>query len=65
MTSGSVPPPAPVSGPVPARARRSRLGIGEGGGRALAIAAVSTIVFFGLLGLVVVNAPGWERVQDK
>ena len=65
MTSGSVPPPAPVPGPVPARARRSRLGIGEGGGRALAIATFSTVVFFGLLGLVVVNAPGWERVQDK
>ncbi|MEO5939990.1 MAG: amino acid ABC transporter permease, partial [Candidatus Limnocylindrales bacterium] len=45
--------------------RRSRLGIGEGGGRSIAIAAVSTAVFFGLLGIVVVNAPGWERVQDK
>jgi len=43
----------------------SRLGIGEGGGRALAIAAVSTIVVFGGLALVVVNAPGWPQVQDK
>lgn len=31
--------------------------------RSLAIAAVSTIVFFGLLAVIVVNAPGWERVQ--
>jgi polar amino acid transport system permease protein len=43
----------------------SRLGIGEGGGRALVIAAVSTIVVFGGLALVVVNAPGWPQVQDK
>ena len=47
------------------RRRTSRLGVGEGGGRALAIAAVSTAVFFGALALIVVNAPGWEQVQDK
>jgi polar amino acid transport system permease protein len=47
------------------RRRSSRFGIGEGGGRAIAIAAVSTVVFFGALGLVVVNAPGWPQVQDK
>ena len=47
------------------RRRPSRLGIGEGGGRAIAIAAVSTVGFFGALGLVVVNAPGWPQVQDK
>jgi polar amino acid transport system permease protein len=47
------------------RRRSSRLGIGEGGGRAIAIAAASTVVFFGALGLVVVNAPGWPQVQDK
>jgi len=61
--------PEPAASPERARAavraRRSRLGIGEGGGRALAIAAVSTVVFFGLIGLVIVNAPGWARVQDK
>jgi polar amino acid transport system permease protein len=47
------------------RARPSRLGIGQGGGRALIIAALSTIVFFGVIGLVVINAPGWPRFQDK
>jgi len=47
------------------RRRSSRLGIGEGGGRAIAIAAASTVVFFGAIGLVVVNAPGWPQVQDK
>jgi polar amino acid transport system permease protein len=45
--------------------RSSRLGIGEGGGRAIAIAAISTIAFFGFLALVVVNAPGWPQVREK
>ena len=53
-----------TSGPV-RRPRRSRLGIGEGGGRSIAIALVSTIAFFGIVGTVVVNAPGWTQVQDK
>jgi polar amino acid transport system permease protein len=44
---------------------RSRLGIGQGGGRALVVAALSTVVVFGLVALVVVNAPGWPQVQDK
>jgi polar amino acid transport system permease protein len=64
----------PASGPVDpvdpvvvgrARRRPSRLGIGEGGGRALVVAAISTVVFFGIIGLVIVNAPGWPRVQEK
>ena len=64
----------PLSGPIdpvdpvavgPARRRPSRLGIGEGGGRALVVAAISTVVFFGIIGLVIVNAPGWPRVQEK
>jgi len=37
--------------------------LGAGGGRSLAIAAVSTVVFFTAVGLVVVNSPGWEQVQ--
>ncbi|CAN5601983.1 amino acid ABC transporter permease [soil metagenome] len=32
-------------------------------GRSLAIAAISTVVFFGALGLIAVNSPGWEQVQ--
>ncbi len=43
----------------------SRLGIGEGGGRAILVAALSTVVVFGGLALVAVNAPGWAAVQDK
>jgi polar amino acid transport system permease protein len=50
--AGSVPPDL-----VPRRRERRY------SGRSLAIAAASTIVFFGIIGLVVVNAPGWERVQ--
>jgi polar amino acid transport system permease protein len=50
---GSVPPDL-----APPRRRERRYS-----GRSLAIAAVSTVVFFGLLALIVVNAPGWERVQ--
>jgi polar amino acid transport system permease protein len=68
MTPG--PDPRSDAGPAapaaPARPRRrSRLGIGEGGGRAILIAAVSTVAFFGIIGAVVVNAPGWAQVQDK
>ncbi|TAK00072.1 MAG: amino acid ABC transporter permease [Chloroflexota bacterium] len=33
------------------------------GGRAVLIALVSTIVFFGVIGWVVVNSPGWPAVQ--
>jgi len=49
--SGAVPPPRASRGP-----RVS-------GRRAVVIALGSTIVLFGLLGWVIVNAPGWERVQ--
>jgi polar amino acid transport system permease protein len=45
--------------------RSSRILGGGGAGRSTAIAAVSTIVFFGLLVLVVVNAPGWPEVRES
>lgn len=32
-------------------------------GRSLAIAAASTLVFFTAIGLLIVNAPGWEQVR--
>jgi len=60
-----------VSGPVPGgtgavpadlvpppRRRQRRVS-----GRSLAVAAVSTAVVFAVLGFVVVNAPGWDRVR--
>jgi len=50
--SGAIPPPRTSRGP-----RMSR------SGRSLAIAAVSTAAVFGVLALIVVNAPGWEQVQ--
>jgi polar amino acid transport system permease protein len=31
--------------------------------RSLAVALASTVVFFGIIGVVAVNSPGWERVQ--
>lgn len=64
MTPGFESPPNDAVAPR-ARRRPSRLGIGEGGGRAILIAAVSTVAFFGILGVVAVNAPGWPQVQDK
>lgn len=33
--------------------------------RSLLIAAVSTVVFFGVLGWIVVNSPGWPEVQSS
>jgi polar amino acid transport system permease protein len=52
--AGAIPPLSP---------RRSRLGIGGTGTKAILIAAVSTVVFFGGLTLVVVNAPNWPQFQ--
>ena len=55
QSTGSVPPP---------RSRGPRFGLGAEGGRALLVALVSTIVVFGVIGSVVVNSPGWPRVQE-
>jgi polar amino acid transport system permease protein len=52
---GSVPPP---------RTRGPRFGIGREGARSLLIALVSTIVFFTVVGWIVVNSPGWPRFQE-
>ena len=45
--------------------RSSRILGGSGGARSAAIAAVSTVVFFGVLVLVVVNAPNWPEVKEQ
>ena len=47
--------------PPPVRRRKP----GRVSGRSAAIAVISTVAVFGLLGYVVVNAPGWERVQGS
>jgi len=52
----AAPPPRPASGP--------RFGLGGEAGRSLAIGAVSTVVVFGLLALIVVNSTGWPRFQQ-
>ncbi|HEY7735431.1 MAG TPA: amino acid ABC transporter permease [Candidatus Limnocylindrales bacterium] len=47
----------------PSSGRRSRiLDVGEGR-RAIAIAIVSSVLFFSAIGLVIVNSPGWPRFQ--
>jgi polar amino acid transport system permease protein len=53
--TGAIPPPRVSRGP--------RFGLGGDGTRAVAIATVSTIVVFGTLAVIAVNAPGWERFQ--
>jgi polar amino acid transport system permease protein len=37
----------------------------EGALKSLTIAIVSTVVFFGVVGLVIVNTPGWDDVREK
>jgi polar amino acid transport system permease protein len=56
-----------VSEPAPLGSRRSRIlgGGAEGGGRSTAIAVVSTLVFFGIIVLVIRSAPGWPAVQES
>jgi polar amino acid transport system permease protein len=55
--SGALPPSRASRGP--------RLGLGGSGVRSLVIAVVSTLALFTALAWVVVNAPGWERVQSS
>ncbi len=55
QTSGELPPTAP------GRRRRPRL---RTRGGALLVAAISTAIFFAVLAVIIVNAPGWERVQS-
>jgi polar amino acid transport system permease protein len=55
QTSGELPPAAP------SRRRRPRL---RTRGAALLVAAISTANFFAVLAVIIVNAPGWERVQN-
>jgi polar amino acid transport system permease protein len=44
--------------------RRSKiLDLGGEGGRSVAIAVVSTVVFFGLIALLIVNSSGWPEVK--
>jgi polar amino acid transport system permease protein len=52
----AAPPPAPRSGP--------RFGLGAEGARSLLIAAVSTVVVFGLLAYVILSSEGWPRFQQ-
>ena len=49
----------------PRRPRGPRFGLGAEGARSLAIAGLSTVVLFGVIGYVVVNAPGWPRFQES
>jgi polar amino acid transport system permease protein len=53
------------AGPRVTGSRASRILGGGGAGRSTLIAAVSTIAFFGILVLVVVNAPGWPEVRES
>ena len=58
--------PAGTPGRVPPRAAQGpRFGLGAEGTRSLLIATVSTVVVFGLTAYVVVNSPGWPRVQER
>ena len=57
---------AKTPGPVPPRATRGpRFGLGSEGTRSLLIATASTLVVFGIVAYVVVNSPGWPRVQER
>jgi polar amino acid transport system permease protein len=59
--------PAPVSptAPTPGGSRRSRIlgGGAETGARSVVVAVASTLVFFGLVVLLVVSSPGWPEVR--
>ena len=52
--------PEAAPAPAPRRGQRARVDP-----RSLAIAVVSTTIFFGAVSLMVVNAPGWDRVRSQ
>jgi polar amino acid transport system permease protein len=45
--------------------RGSRILGGGSAGRSTAIAALSTVVFFGVIALLVVTSPGWDQVKEQ
>ena len=55
--------PRPADPAVAAGSRRSRILGGDGGARSIAIATVSTIVFFGAIAAIIVTSPGWPEVR--
>jgi polar amino acid transport system permease protein len=59
-------PPGPLDEQLAVGDRRSRIlgGWRQEGVRGVAVAVVSTIVLFTVLGVLVVNAPGWDRFRD-
>jgi len=62
------PPGNPEWNEPPPEGRSSRIlswGRGSEGGRSVVIAIVSTVVFFTVLGVVVVNSPGWPEVHHQ
>jgi polar amino acid transport system permease protein len=61
---GSVPGPPGAGTPIPTGDRRSKILGGGSGTRSAAIAVVSTVLFFGIVGLVLVNSPGWATFKQ-
>jgi polar amino acid transport system permease protein len=62
------PPGNPAWNEPPRQGRSSRIlnwGRGTEGTRSVVIAVVSTVVFFTVLGVVVVNSPGWPEVHHQ
>ena len=48
----------------PQGSRRSRLLGGDAGARSVWIAVASTLVFFGVSALLIVNSPGWDSIKQ-
>jgi polar amino acid transport system permease protein len=55
----------PGAPPPPQGSRRSRiLGGGDAGARSVWIAVASTLVFFGVVAVLIVNSPGWPEIKN-
>ena len=55
----------PGAPPPPHGSRRSRiLGGGDAGARNVWIAVASTLVFFGVVAVLIVNSPGWPEIKN-
>jgi polar amino acid transport system permease protein len=64
-SSRGVPGPDPEQPPPPTGSRRSRiLRGGDPGARSVWVAVVSTVLFFGIAAVLVVNSPGWPALKS-
>jgi polar amino acid transport system permease protein len=65
VSAGVPPTPELVEPPAPDGDRRSRILGGGSGGRSVTVAVASTLIFFTVLVVAIINSPGWPEVRES